>query len=106
MGEHSRLGDPLLTHCLNNYNEDPVNRRLHEIGFSNDASSRIKAIYVPCYLDGADGIFNLSYYQLLPGLDATVFASYYEPWGYTPLESMQGFHDTVFHIVIVAVGAV
>lgn len=88
MGEHSRLGDPLLTHCLNNYNEDPVNRRMHEIGFSNDASSRIKTIYVPCYLDGADGIFNLSYYQLLPGLDATVFASYYEPWGYTPLESI------------------
>ena len=45
-------------------------------------------LYVPCYLDGADGIFNLTYYQLLPGLDATVFASYYEPWGYTPLESV------------------
>ena len=42
----------------------------------------------PCYLNGTDGIFNLSYYQLLPGLDATVFASYYEPWGYTPLESI------------------
>ena len=44
-------------------------------------------IYVPCYLNGTDGIFNMSYYELLPGIDITVFASYYEPWGYTPLES-------------------
>lgn len=88
VGDHSRLGDPLLTHGLNNYNEDPINRRIHELGFSNDLASRLKIIYVPCYLDGADGIFNMSYYEMLPGLDATVFASYYEPWGYTPLESI------------------
>lgn len=83
-----RLSDPVLTHRLNNYNEDPVNRRIHELGFTNDAASEVTVIYVPCYLDGADGIFNLTYYQLLPGMDATVFASYYEPWGYTPLESI------------------
>ena len=44
---------------------------------------------MPCYLDGTDGLFGgLTYYDLLPGLDATVFPSYYEPWGYTPLESV------------------
>ena len=47
----------------------------------------VKVIFVPSYLDGNDGIFNHSYYDLLIGLDMTVFASYYEPWGYTPLES-------------------
>lgn len=88
MDERSRLADPLLTHNLHNYNEDPVNRRMHELGFANDARSNVTVLYVPCYLDGAYGIFNLTYYQLLPGLDATVFASYYEPWGYTPLESV------------------
>ncbi len=88
MEEHSRLADPMLTHNLHNYSEDPVNRRIHELGFANDTASNVTVIYVPCYLDGADGIFNLSYYSLLPGLDATVFASYYEPWGYTPLESI------------------
>ncbi len=88
MDERSRLADPLLTHNLHNYNEDPVNRLMHELGFANDARSNVTVLYVPCYLDGADGIFNLTYYQLLPGLDATVFASYYEPWGYTPLESV------------------
>ena len=78
----------MLTHKLNNYGDDPINRRIHEIGFANDGTSAVSVIYVPCYLDGADGIFDMTYYQLLPGLDATVFASYYEPWGYTPLESI------------------
>lgn len=82
------LGDPVLTHKLNNYHEDPINRRLHELAFANNDESNVTAIYVPCYLDGNDGIFDMTYYQLLPGLDATVFASYYEPWGYTPLESV------------------
>jgi glycosyltransferase involved in cell wall biosynthesis len=39
-------------------------------------------------LNGTDGVFNQSYYDLLIGMDATVFPSYYEPWGYTPLESV------------------
>jgi glycosyltransferase involved in cell wall biosynthesis len=45
-------------------------------------------MYVPCYLDGNDGVINLAYYDALLGVDLTVFASYYEPWGYTPLESI------------------
>lgn len=88
MGERGRLDDPVITHRLNNYGDDPVNRRIHEIGFANDADSRVTVIYVPDYLNGADGIFDIPYYGLLPGMDATVFASYYEPWGYTPLESI------------------
>jgi glycosyltransferase involved in cell wall biosynthesis len=43
---------------------------------------------VPCYLDGNDGIVGISYYDLLPAFDLTLFPSYYEPWGYTPLESV------------------
>ncbi len=82
-----RQSDPVITHNLNNYNEDPINCRIHQLGFANDANSQVSVIYVPCYLDGADGIFDQTYYQLLPGLDATVFASYYEPWGYTPLRA-------------------
>lgn len=85
---HSRLADPVITHKLNNYDTDPINSRIHQLGFTNDAASAVTVIYVPCYLDGFDGIFDLTYYQLLPGLDLTVFASYYEPWGYTPLESI------------------
>lgn len=82
------LDDPVITHYINNPNEDPINCRIHGIGFANGKNDKIKVIYVPCYLNGDDGIFNKSYYDLLIGMDATVFPSYYEPWGYTPLESV------------------
>lgn len=88
LGTRDRLNDPIITHTLHNYDNDAVVSRIHQIGFTNDRHSRASVIFVPCYLDGRDGIFDMSYYQLLPGIDATVFPSYYEPWGYTPLESV------------------
>ena len=79
---------PFLTHWLNNMNEDKVMNFIFSSGFTNTSSEKLRIIFVPCYLDSHDGIFNKSYYDLLIGMDATVFASYYEPWGYTPLESI------------------
>lgn len=84
----SRLDNPVITHHLFNFDSDPIINRIKSIGFSNSAESNVDVIYVPCYLNGTDGIFNKSYYDLLIGMDATVFPSYYEPWGYTPLESV------------------
>ena len=52
---------------------------------------KVSAVFVPYYLDGHDPLFQMSYYDLLIGMDITVFPSYYEPWGYTPLESC-AFH--------------
>lgn len=78
----------LSTHCLHNPNEDAVIFRMRHLGFDDCRNNNLTVIYVPCYLNGNDGIFNKTYYQLLIGMDATVFASYYEPWGYTPLESV------------------
>lgn len=88
-GNHDGLADPVVTHVLHNYNEDPICRRIHELGFAAKShGDNVTVIYVPCYLKGDDGVFNMSYYDLLIGMDATVFPSYYEPWGYTPLESV------------------
>ena len=81
------LFNPVITHQINNPDNDAIYRRIGEIGFGNKPGDKVKVIYVPCYLNGDDGILNMKYYDLLPGLDLTVFASYYEPWGYTPLES-------------------
>ncbi|GHU80077.1 hypothetical protein FACS1894145_5670 [Bacteroidia bacterium] len=67
---------------------DKVSEYLHFLDFLNQREYRTKIIFVPSYLNGNDGIFNVSYYDLLVGLDLTVFPSYYEPWGYTPLESI------------------
>lgn len=79
--------DHWTTHNLCNYMADPVIKSFQQLGIWNTPSSKVKAIYVPSYLNGDDGIFNMSYYDLLIGMDASVFPSYYEPWGYTPLES-------------------
>lgn len=79
-----------LTHRLNNEDSDAVCCRLRALEGERrlGVSGRVKVIYVPVYLDGGDGIVNISYYDLLPALDLTIFPSYYEPWGYTPLESI------------------
>lgn len=76
-----------LTHRLHNEDNDDVAARIRQLE-EEGHFRHLKVIYVPCYLDGHDGIVDISYYDLLPALDATVFASYYEPWGYTPLESV------------------
>lgn len=83
-----RLVDPVITHTLNNPHEDAVLNHIHAANFRNQENDNVIMIYVPCYLNGNDGIFDKSYYDLLIGFDATVFGSYYEPWGYTPLESV------------------
>jgi glycogen phosphorylase/synthase len=84
-------GEPeerLLTHSLHDIDYDPVIRRLREAGINNEPGDMVKVIFSPCYLNGNDGIFNMPYYDLLIGMDITVFPSYYEPWGYTPMESI------------------
>lgn len=79
---------PFITHWLNNMEQDKVLSYISYAGFTNLPAEKLKIIFVPCYLDGHDGIFNKPYYDLLIGMDATVYPSYYEPWGYTPLESI------------------
>lgn len=82
------LEKPFLTHWLHNMNEDLVLKQIKTLGFTNSINDRVKIIFVPSYLNGEDGIFDKTYYDLLIGLDLTAFASYYEPWGYTPHESI------------------
>ncbi|MDR0413237.1 MAG: glycogen/starch synthase [Dysgonamonadaceae bacterium] len=85
------LPSPFVTHELVDPYSDSVCRYLYHLNFMNQDNDNMKIIFVPSYLNGNDGIFNKSYYDLLTGLDGTVFPSYYEPWGYTPLESI-AFH--------------
>jgi glycosyltransferase involved in cell wall biosynthesis len=91
MPAHSPLYAPFITHELYEPHTDKVCEYLQYLNFTNQENHPVKLIFVPSYLNGNDGIFNVSYYDLLIGLDLTVFPSYYEPWGYTPLESI-AFH--------------
>lgn len=76
-----------ITHTLNNFDSDEIVAKIREIE-SRGRDGNKAIVYIPCYLDGYDGIVDISYYDLLPAVDLTVFPSYYEPWGYTPLESI------------------
>ena len=82
------LQHPELTHWLYNTDYDRAVAHIRHRGLDR-AEGKVKLLFVPCYLNGIDGIFDLSYYDLLVGMDLTIYPSYYEPWGYTPLESIR-----------------
>ena len=86
--ETAPLKKPYITHWLNQMEHDDILNMMADRNMTNSPNSKVKVIFVPCYLDGKDGIFNMRYYDLLIGQDLTVYPSYYEPWGYTPLESI------------------
>ena len=82
------LFNPIITHTIHNEDSDAIYGKMNYLGFRNQQGCQVSVIYVPSYLNGDDGIFNMTYYDLLTGFDLSIFPSYYEPWGYTPLESV------------------
>ncbi len=76
------------THHVFEYENDAILNTLRNAGLQNDTNDKVKVMFVPAYLNGDDGIFNLTYSEFLAAFDFSVFPSYYEPWGYTPLESV------------------
>lgn len=93
--DNSELDNPFLTHGLNDLGYDPIINKIQDIHLNNEKDDIVKLIFIPSYLNGDDGIFNLPYYDILIGMDMTVFPSYYEPWGYTPLESLAFYIPTI-----------
>src|SRR3989339_852757 len=78
---------PISTHRMQNEASDPILQTCERLGLRTFPQNRVQTIYVPAYLNGHDGLINMSYYEALSGCDLGVFTSNYEPWGYTPLES-------------------
>lgn len=87
MQQATPLPNPRLTHNLHSLNDDKVMGMMNALGIQNNPSDMVKLFFVPTYLTGDDGIFNMPYYDLMTGNDLCVYPSYYEPWGYTPLEA-------------------
>ena len=77
-----------VSHYLMNAEYDVITRRFRETGLVNSLGDKVKVYFIPSYLNGNDGVFNMPYYDLLCGMDLALFPSYYEPWGYTPLEAL------------------
>lgn len=82
------LDNPVITHWLNEQQNDRALGMMNWLGMHNAKGEKVKLVFIPCYLTGDDGIVNLSYFDVILGNDLCVYPSYYEPWGYTPLEAV------------------
>ena len=86
--QFKRVGNPLMvTNYIENEQNDAIVKNLLDTGLDNKPDDCVKVIVYPVYLDGNDGMLNLSYYEAIAGCHLGIFPSYYEPWGYTPLET-------------------
>ena len=83
-----RFGVPALsTHDLYNEDTEPILGAFRSCQLLNKKEDRVKVVFYPIYLTGADGMLDLNYYESMQAGHLGIFPSYYEPWGYTPLEA-------------------
>lgn len=79
---------PQITHWLHEMTHDSTLGMMKYFDMHNHKDDNVKVIFLPCYLDGNDGVVNMTYYDIVLGNDLCIYPSYYEPWGYTPLEAI------------------
>ena len=87
-GEKTTMHPTCLSHNMHEIENDAILQRIEKNGLYNTENEKVKIFYIPAYLNGNDGFVNMPYYDILIGMDVSVFPSYYEPWGYTPQESI------------------
>lgn len=78
---------PRCTHHIYSEDSDAIISEFNNSGLFNEESDKVKVILYPVYLNGSDSLINLTYEQVITGGHLGVYCSYYEPWGYTPLET-------------------
>ncbi|MBN2569105.1 MAG: alpha-glucan family phosphorylase [Deltaproteobacteria bacterium] len=76
----------ICTHRLSDSQHDPIWNTCNKLNLLNNTDDSVRVIFMPVYLDGYDGILNVPYNEVISACDMGIFPSYYEPWGYTPLE--------------------
>jgi glycogen(starch) synthase len=77
---------PVVTHNMVSDSEDPVLNQIRRVQLFNHPSDRVKVIFHPEFLNSANPVLGVDYDDFVRGTHLGVFASYYEPWGYTPAE--------------------
>lgn len=77
---------PVVTHNMADDSTDPILNQIRRVQLFNHASDRVKVIFHPEFLNSNNPILSLDYEDFVRGTHLGVFASYYEPWGYTPAE--------------------
>ena len=98
----------LVTHRLVREEGDEILTFLQRRNLLNRPEDKVKIVYHPDFITSVSPLFGMDYGQFVRGCHLGVFPSYYEPWGYTPLECMasgvpsvtsdlSGFGDYLLH---------
>ncbi|WP_201982440.1 glycosyltransferase [Hymenobacter rubidus] len=101
---------PVVTHNLANDADDDILNFMRQANLLNHKHDRVKMVYHPDFVSPASPLLGMEYGQFVRGCHLGVFPSYYEPWGYTPLEcvargvpaitsDLSGFGDYVLETI-------
>lgn len=104
----SRKNPSVVTHRLVNEEQDDILNFLTSHNMLNHPDDPVKIVYHPDFINASSPLFGMDYNQFVRGCHLGIFPSYYEPWGYTPLECMasgvpsvtsdlSGFGDYILH---------
>jgi glycogen(starch) synthase len=78
----------IVTHDLADDANDPILKHIRHRHLLNGADDPVKIIFHPEFVTATSPLLNMDYDQFVRGCHMGVFPSYYEPWGYTPMESI------------------
>ncbi|PIB34182.1 glycogen synthase [Reichenbachiella sp. 5M10] len=78
----------VVTHNLINDGEDQILTFLRGANLLNYESDKVKIVYHPDFISSTNPLFGMEYGQFVRGCHMGIFPSYYEPWGYTPVECL------------------
>ncbi|TAE51457.1 MAG: glycosyltransferase [Bacteroidetes bacterium] len=78
----------IITHNLVDDKGDEILNFLRASNLINHRSDRVKIVYHPDFISSTSPLMGMDYTDFVRGCHLGVFPSYYEPWGYTPLECM------------------
>jgi glycogen(starch) synthase len=100
----------VITHNLVNDQDDDILNFMRRAKLLNHRHDRVKMVYHPDFVSPSSPLLGMEYGQFVRGCHMGVFPSYYEPWGYTPLEcvargvpaitsDLSGFGDYVLQTI-------
>lgn len=85
----------IVTHNLADDHNDEILRAIRSHGLLNHRNHKVKVVYHPDFIASTNPLFGMDYTQFVRGCHLGVFPSFYEPWGYTPLEAIASGVPTV-----------
>jgi len=82
----TRRKPSISTHILKDERGDDIMNYVRHSNLTNDEATKVKIVYHPDFITSTNPLFGMDYSDFVRGCHLGIFPSYYEPWGYTPLE--------------------